>query len=65
MECDVPSFWRDADSRDRRYLGPASGATQNGSLASRCPCPGDGRDQQEAALVNEYEMGARLFGFFL
>jgi hypothetical protein len=62
---DAPSFGGDADRRDRGYLGPASGATQNGSLTSRRPCPSDGRDQQESALVNEYEMGASLLGFFL
>lgn len=65
MERDAPSFGRDTDSRDRGDLGPPASATQNGSLSAGRPGPGDWRDQEEAALVNEYEMGARLFGFFL
>ena len=62
---DVLSFGLNADSRDRGDIGPPASATQNGSLSAGRPGPGDWRNQQEAALVNEDEMGASLFGFFL
>ena len=65
MERDAPSFGCDTESRDCGYLVPPASATQNGGLSAGRPGPGDGRDQQETTLVDEDEMGFRLFGFFL
>lgn len=65
VEADAPLAWRNADGRDGRYLGPASGATQARSLPPGCPSPNDVGDEQEAALIEEYQMGPKFFGFFL
>jgi hypothetical protein len=65
MERDALSFGCDTDSRNRGDLVPPASATQDGGLSAGRPGPGDGRDQQETTLVDENEIGFRLFGFFL
>ncbi len=60
-----PPIGLDADRRDRGNLGPPASAAQDRSLSAGSPGPCDGRNQQETALVNEDEMGSRLFGVFL
>lgn len=65
VEGDAPSARRNTDSRDGRNLGPASGATEVRSLSPGSPSPDDVGDEQEAALIEEYQMGAKFFGFFL
>ena len=60
-----PLLRRDADGGDGRDLTPTAGAAQAGRLAPGRPRPGHVRDQEEAAFVEEDQMGAKFFGFFL
>ena len=65
VEGDAPPAWRNADGGDGRNLGPASSATQARSLSPGSPGAKDVGDEQKAALIEEYQMGAKFFGFFL
>lgn len=65
VQHDAPPFRRDAEGRDRRNLVPVPGAVQPGSLPPGRPGAGDVRDQQEAALIEEDQMGPKPFGVFL
>lgn len=56
---------RYADSRNSRHLGPAPRCGQSRRLAPWCPRLPDARDQQEAAFVEEDQMGAPPFSLFL
>mgnify|MGYP001558010148 CR=1 FL=1 len=65
VEGDAPPAGRNADGRDGRNLGPASGATQARSLSPGGPGANDVGDEKKAALIEEYQMGPKFFGFFL
>ena len=56
---------RDADRRDRGYLGPSSGNFKNRRLSFRGPGPSDGWNQKKAALIEKHERDPKFFGLFL
>ena len=65
VEADPPSMGRDGESREGRDLGPVSGAAQYRGLSAGRPGADQGRRQQEAALIEERQMGAMPCGVFL
>ena len=56
---------RDAEGGDGRNLGPVAGTTQMRRVAPRSPGADHAGDQQEAALIEERQMGAKSSGLFL
>lgn len=56
---------RDRESRDGRDLRPITRRDKNGGFPFWSPRAGNGRHQQEAALVKEAQMGSKFCGFFL
>ena len=65
VQRDASSLRRDAESRDGRNLVPVPGAAQPGGLPPGRPGARDVRDQQEATLIEEHQMGPTPFGVFL
>ncbi len=56
---------RDADGGDGRNFGPVAGTAQMRRVAPRRPGADHAGDQQEAALIEECQMGAKSSGLFL
>jgi hypothetical protein len=59
------SFRRYANGGNCRNLTPASRASQQGGLATWCPCPANGRHKRKPALIKEYQWDATFLRVFL
>ena len=56
---------RDGDGRDGRDFGPASGDNERWRSPSNRPGSLEVRNERESALIQEYQAGSKLIGFFL
>jgi len=66
IEGELPAPGRDGERGDRgNFMPPPSGDPQLGRAAAGRPGADPVGDQQKPALIEESEMGAKLFGFFL
>ncbi len=59
------SQWRDSDGGDGRNPIPLVAVSEDGGMADRRPGLADVRNEEEAAFVEECEMGPKSLGFFL
>lgn len=65
VQGDASPARRDADRGDGRDLRPVSSTAQMRRVSPRRPGPDHAGDQQEAALIEERQMGATSCGLFL
>ena len=65
VKSSVPSLWRDADSAKGGDSVLFEPMVEVRCLASGCPSAPHIGDEQKAAFIHEYEMGAKSCGFVL